>query len=404
VKKHQLINNCDLFKRDPSLLDSGYRVRSEVSTLSCTTFVSALKGQAITISIENHKDLLFLCEEFCFESLRSILSTFESSEKSNFSDHSNFQTKIAKLEEKVFILKRRNAKLEDQILHETAELSKIHSFQATFLSRIAALELGTQKLEVPAPPIPFDPIEFIGSLRKNSEDYEEIRYLDGRDRLVRELSSGSEFVISLNDSSINARMFAIPLILNLRRVVRAVGFYADERNKGMLWIVTPFFQNGSLGDVLKQLHAGHPPAGFGPTQLSKLAFGIAFMMSRFHLRDGIHGLFSPDYVLLDDRFEPLICCSFFTRLQHENFDWIDDYSLASTGRFLAPEIIRHDHRKGVKESDVYSFAILLYSLFADPFQSMKRYRGGTEYELHRWIIGGRRFPRPPNVSQISPAE
>jgi hypothetical protein len=52
---------------------------------------------------------------------------------------------------------------------------------------------------------------------------------------------------------------------------------------------------------------------------------------------------------------------------------------------------------GVKESDVYSFAVLLYSLFADPLQSVKRAMPWTVFQLHKWISSGQQLPRPPNV-------
>jgi hypothetical protein len=76
VKKFHLMDNCDLFKRNVSLLDSGYRVCSEVSLLSFGDFVSALEGRSITIPNENHEDLRSLCEEFRFEGLTSQLLNF----------------------------------------------------------------------------------------------------------------------------------------------------------------------------------------------------------------------------------------------------------------------------------------------------------------------------------------
>jgi hypothetical protein len=50
-----------------------------VSSLSFKTFISALNGEPITISKQNHNDLRLFCEEFGFESLVSKLSTIEGS-------------------------------------------------------------------------------------------------------------------------------------------------------------------------------------------------------------------------------------------------------------------------------------------------------------------------------------
>jgi hypothetical protein len=164
----------------------------------------------------------------------------------------------------------------------------------------------------------------------------------------------------------------------------------------MVVVVRPFFQNGFLWDARKLLHAGDPPAGFGPTQLSKLVFGIAFTMSKFHLRDGIHGLLCPKYILLDDRFEPLILCSFVTRLQHEDRIW-EARSLGYVEQFFAPETIRSEPQTCTKSGDVYSFANVLYRLFADPLQSANRVMFRDVSTWRESILAGLRFSRPANV-------
>jgi hypothetical protein len=122
------------------------------------------------------------------------------SKKSNCSGCQISQTKVAELHEKVLIWERRNATLEDQLRHQTAELSKIRPPQATLVSRVAAFELGNRKLAVSAPPTPFDSIGFIHSLRKNPEDYEDIRPMHPGFFLRRERSSGRDFTVTLYET------------------------------------------------------------------------------------------------------------------------------------------------------------------------------------------------------------
>jgi hypothetical protein len=74
-----LINKCRLVQNSPTLLVSPYRVQSLVSLSIFREFISALEGNAITITGTHFTDIHRLYEEFCFSELAAELSEFHSS-------------------------------------------------------------------------------------------------------------------------------------------------------------------------------------------------------------------------------------------------------------------------------------------------------------------------------------
>jgi hypothetical protein len=71
-----MMNTCNLFQQNPTLLLSPYRVQSPVSLSIFRQFISALKGNAITITNTNFTELHQLCKEFGFSEIASNLSKF----------------------------------------------------------------------------------------------------------------------------------------------------------------------------------------------------------------------------------------------------------------------------------------------------------------------------------------
>jgi hypothetical protein len=79
----QVINKCSLFQNNPSLLGSPYRVQSSISLSIFREFLSALKGNSITITDTNLTELHQLCEEFGFSELSVKLSKFSDERKNS---------------------------------------------------------------------------------------------------------------------------------------------------------------------------------------------------------------------------------------------------------------------------------------------------------------------------------
>jgi hypothetical protein len=74
-----LINRCDLFTSDLSLLTKPYAVRSSVPLAVFRDFIGALQDRPVTITNENFTCLSLLCSEFGFQALSAKLSEFRAS-------------------------------------------------------------------------------------------------------------------------------------------------------------------------------------------------------------------------------------------------------------------------------------------------------------------------------------
>jgi hypothetical protein len=73
----QMINECNLFQKNPSLLNLPSNVKSSVSLSVFRDFVSVLERKAIEITIINFAGLLNLWDEFNFEELSTKISEFQ---------------------------------------------------------------------------------------------------------------------------------------------------------------------------------------------------------------------------------------------------------------------------------------------------------------------------------------
>jgi hypothetical protein len=100
ISKRQLIMQCDLFKKNPSLLEIPYSVRSYVSTSSLEAFLSAIDDNQIEVGSSNCGDLSALSGEFGFSGLQEILSAFQSSQPHFNSKSSELLSRIAILEKR----------------------------------------------------------------------------------------------------------------------------------------------------------------------------------------------------------------------------------------------------------------------------------------------------------------
>jgi hypothetical protein len=72
----QAMTKCCLFRNNPTLLVSPYRVQSAVSLYSFREFISALEGNAINITDTNHTEAQPLSEKFGFSEIAAKLSEF----------------------------------------------------------------------------------------------------------------------------------------------------------------------------------------------------------------------------------------------------------------------------------------------------------------------------------------
>jgi hypothetical protein len=383
--KRQLILQCTLFENHPNLLDSPYSVRSRVSASSFESFLSSVDGTPIAITASNYTDLMTLSAELSYSGLRESLSAFDPSQAHCHPESLKLLSRITLLEEERISQNRANAVLQDRVRHLESELTSLRSLSA----RCDELERWRVAFEKKHPsglhdqeelPPPFDPLEFLRSLQKQPSDYETVRtigkgvYIEWL--LTRELSSGKEFGLGamnglMKDSTYRilfVRGVIVPLVLNLPRVTPIFGFFTDKNKVAM---ITEFYANGTLESALKSLRAKRPPVGFGPTEISKSIFGIAFVMAQFHARQGIHRNLSLASIFMDSRFEPVISSCIFAKIVRDPLR----LSLGcGTPLFMAPELL--EEKPYDCSVDVFAFGVLVCAVF-EPTMMEGIHRGLT---------------------------
>jgi serine/threonine protein kinase len=245
---------------------------------------------------------------------------------------------------------------------------------------------------------------------REAGDYEELRFAGrGRTRrsLMRERSSGREVFVMVMDlchwteyiSEWSARRLAllraaIPLIVNLPWFLPTLGFFRESETVG---IAVEYCANGTLADALGRIRKGERPVGFGPTELMKCIFGIAFAMAAFHSRKGIHLALSPEAILLDSHFEPVIGRLGLAVIGEDVIKPLrmDDYVGLL---YVAPELLEDDEYEDFSPAvDVYAFATLLYEVFGRRALETHDRRPRNQAQIMRRVVQGERCQRLPEI-------
>jgi serine/threonine protein kinase len=187
------------------------------------------------------------------------------------------------------------------------------------------------------------------------------------------------------------RRTTLPLIINLPHLVQTVGFCVDKNQIGFL---STFCPNGTLEAAVKDMLAGKPRAGFGPTQLSKCIFGIATTMARLHARRAIHRDLKLCNVFLDDQFEPVLGDFGLSKIVTDPLKMTMGIGSPIC---MAPELWSEDDSYG-NPVDVYAFAVLMYNLF----ESRMNFRPGEKpprspQQLMMRVAKGERMVRPEKI-------
>jgi hypothetical protein len=406
--KRKLVATCDLFDRQTSLADSPYPVKSRVSTASLELFLLALDKQPIEISSSNHDDLVALCREFGFDGLAADLSAFEAA-------HPSASTAgITELEELCFSLERRAQALENQVADLRAECASLRSAQTEAARSPASLppaepvdpaRWGTSvmlRLHLaalrPLSPGIFDPTAFSSSFLI---DRDKIEPLGRVGETLRGRYQGTEVCLqdcfggSASGDAARARMVAWPLMRNLATVVQPLGFCLGE-----FALVTRFYPHGNLYEALRRYHRGDPPPGFGATQLSKCAIGVALTMLQYTARGAVHTDLRPTNVFLDSHFEPLL----FDGTTDQFFAESEALTVTPPFRMdgyshLAPEVASASDDWPKEASDAYSFGVLVARLLVGDLSltdgTLAGHLGAVLLLSH--IRKGERFALPPHV-------
>ena len=175
-----------------------------------------------------------------------------------------------------------------------------------------------------------------------------------------------------------------------------IGYYiSDDPTKGPI-IIMPFLKNKSLGDFIKNYQNfqiryqevltssknaidPHKKAEieeeliFYNTVLAKTFYGVACGLGHIHSLNIVHRDIKPENILFNENYIPVIVdfgFSINTSIKPE----ISKGSLA----FMAPEALQSKDPK--KESDVFSFGMTIYEIFANnPFYQDPRHNNFEIY-------------------------
>ncbi|OHT04697.1 hypothetical protein TRFO_27695 [Tritrichomonas foetus] len=178
------------------------------------------------------------------------------------------------------------------------------------------------------------------------------------------------------------REITVPCRLDLPGIVHLIGFRfplsnsekpargptkvgADEPDLDGAVIVTELMKNTSLNNIIKDYLDGKPTPKFGPTERSKIIFGIAQTMALVHAKDIIHRDLKLENVFLDDNYEPRIADF---GLAKTLITGIEMTMTIGTPLYMAPELFMDGDETYDGKVDVYAFGILLYKMFENKLQ------------------------------------
>jgi serine/threonine protein kinase len=183
-------------------------------------------------------------------------------------------------------------------------------------------------------------------------------------------------------------LLAIHGTLDLPGVVKMIAAKCDLNETAQGIVVDEFMPNGSFNVITKTR-----PGRFGPTEFSKVIFGVAVTMSHIHARHIVLKSLSPASIQLDERNEPKIT-NFSEYPFHD--DAID--RVVRFPDFVAPEldICTAGDIPVTAKADVYSYALILFAIFTSKFVlSGGAARGGQIGRVR--VNSGERFIRQPGI-------
>jgi serine/threonine protein kinase len=164
--------------------------------------------------------------------------------------------------------------------------------------------------------------------------------------------------------------------------------------EGFPMVVTDILANGTLGDVLKRQRAGNAPAGWNATKASICIFGVCVGMAHLHKQNILHRDLKAENIFLNDKFEPVIADFGISR---HSGGGINQTMALGTPLHMAPELYS-DEEEYDRPVDVYAFAILLYSFFAEPMRLNDKPEPIKSPQSLMIRVGkGARFVKPPKI-------
>ena len=213
---------------------------------------------------------------------------------------------------------------------------------------------------------------------------------------VKKLRATANLADQARDDVLLVREILIPTTIKLASVVRVYG-WVPAHDEWAGWIIQEYVVNGSMDKSVKAWREGRPPAGFGPTQISKALFAIAATMARMHECGCLHRDLKLANIMLDGKYEAKIAD--FGLARREGDAHTRGYG---TITHMAPEMLTGTTYG--KDVDVFAFGTLIYSIFTDNNKVMTSgddeltTRSDRQFTIR--LLSGYRLKRMDNIPDV----
>ncbi|KAK8858250.1 hypothetical protein M9Y10_013351 [Tritrichomonas musculus] len=171
-----------------------------------------------------------------------------------------------------------------------------------------------------------------------------------------------------DDEQSPMRMTKIIYNIDYPSVLEIIGYSkAKFENELRTVVITEYYPNGNLSDMINSEKSGNPFPGWNMTKKLISIYGIASGILYMHMRNYIHRDLKPSKIVMDESLFPkirgfnvLISCDDEAMEKH----------FKGTPEYMAPEILRRE--QSTKAMDVYSFAMIVYELITlkKPFEDI----------------------------------
>lgn len=180
--------------------------------------------------------------------------------------------------------------------------------------------------------------------------------------------------------------------INHPSVIKFIGYSPNDFNhESKPVIVTQYFKNGSLLDIINLERQSRSVDGWDDTKKLLTIYGIASGMSYLHSHDILHRDLKPSNILMDDFLLPKIADFGLSKIINNGQETIETQSSLETKGtpiYMSPEII--ESQNYTKAGDVYAFGIILFQIMTNE-EPFKKING---YNIFKKVVEGERptFP------------
>lgn len=134
-------------------------------------------------------------------------------------------------------------------------------------------------------------------------------------------------------------------------------FVIEPKENVLPALITPYYENRSLRDLILKQSNGINIDGFFEPQKMILIYCLSLFLEKLHSKNQFHGKLKASNIIIDNEFHPLVSDLFLYKLE-KNLQIEKTVDLMVS---LAPEIILDlDHGQ---KTDIYSFGIIALQIF-----------------------------------------